>query len=281
MASLLTLFNRSVNKHQQNMARVNVLAQNEARNVLSVLPDMTFNQQATHVRNTVPTIISKYGNVASLVALTHYNEMRSLQPADYELEPFNATIPNNIDFADPVYNMMGYAIAINSNKGVNAMTSFLIEELTLHVSNYDRETIRYNAENEPKTVRIQRVAEPKACAFCRTLAAAGVVYEGLTWDENIVEYANDWHSNCNCSTEVIYSNADGKFEDFIKPPYYDTIEKEYKQAYDAQSAIRQQIIDDHLSDFDGSYRKLFKAYPEAATTTKNVVAQMRKISGAK
>lgn len=281
MPSLMTLFNRSVNKHQQNMARVNILAQNEARNVLSVLPDMTFNQQASHVRNTIPTIISKYGNVASLVAVTHYNEMRGLQPLDYDLEPYTANIPTIIDFADPVYNMMGYAIAINSNKGVNAMASFLIEELTLHVSNYDRETIRFNADNEPKNVRIQRVAEAKACAFCRTLAAAGVTYEGIAWDENIVSYANDWHSNCNCSTEVIYSNADGEFENYIRPAYYDTIEKEYKQAYDAQSAIRQQIIDEHLSEFNGSYRKLFKAYPEASTTTKNVVAQMRKISGAK
>lgn len=280
MVDLNSLFSRSVNKHQANMQRVNILAQNEARKVLSVMPDMTFNQQASHVRNTIPTVISKYGAVAALVGATHYNEMRSLQPVSFELEPYTATVPTTFNFDDTIYNMMGYAIAKNSNEGLSAMTAFLVDELTLHVSNYDRKTIQYNASNEPKYVKIQRVAEARACAFCRTLAAAGVVYEGIVWDEDVVQYADDWHSNCHCSTETIYSNADGKFEP-IEPSYYPAMKDEYQKAYDNQSAYRQSIIDEHLTEFDGSYRQLFKAYPDAAINTKNVVAQMRQVSGAK
>jgi hypothetical protein len=271
--------NRSVNKHQTNLQRVNILAQKETRNVLSVLPNMSFNEQASYVRNIIPTVINKYGNVAASVGALHYNEMRSLQTVEYGLKPYVATVPIGISFKDKIDNMLGFSIAKNSDSGIKAMAAFLIDELTLYVANYDRETISFNANNEPKTVQIQRVAEADACAFCSTIAAAGVVYEGIAWDEDVVTYANDYHSNCNCSTEVIYSNSAGKFDSNIRPDYYDTLESQYKSAQDAQAAIRADIVDKHLNEFNGSYSKLFKAYPEAATTTKNVTAQMRLVSG--
>lgn len=265
--------NRSVNKHQTNMQRVNILAQTEARAALSVLPDMTFGEQATHVRTVIPAIISKYGNVASTVAVTHYNEMRNLQVKDYELAPFTPIIPNNINFKDKIDNTIGYGISKLDTLGVTAMTSFLVDELTLHVTNYDRETMNFNAQSEPTTVKIQRVAEGNACSFCSTLAAAGVLYEGIAWDEDYVSYANDWHSNCACSTEVLYSNSNP-----LRPSYYDTLETQYKAAQDAQAAIRQDLMDKYYSDFSKP-SLFFKAYPEAATTVKNVAAQMRIITG--
>lgn len=270
--------NRSVNKHQTNLKRVNTLAKIEANKVLSVLDDMTFGQQATHVRNTIPTIISKYGMVAATVGATHYNEMRNLQKEDYNLAPFVAAVPVGINFKDKIDNMIGFGIAKNDTLGVNAMRSFLVEELTLHVTNYDRETISFNAGKEPKTVKIQRVAEADACAFCATLAAAGVVYEGIAYDEDYVAYANDWHSNCQCSTEVIYENREGQYESLIRPTYYDTLEDNFKAAVAAQEAVRNELIDKHFNEFDKP-RFFFKAYPEAAMNTKNITAQMRAITG--
>lgn len=266
---------RLVNEHQTNMQRVNILAQTEARKVLSVTPEMTFNQQAGYVRNTIPELIKKYGNIAALIGTNHYNDWRAVQAADLGLSAFTAEVPTNIDFTEKVDNMLGYSIAKNSNAGLTAMTGFIVKELTLHVTNYDRTAIKENAKRETQVVKIQRVAEATACAFCRTLAAAGVFYTGIASADDYVDYADDWHSECHCSTEVIYQS-----QDFVKPSYYDSLESDYKAATAAQDAIRQQVIDDHLSEFDGSYRKLFKAYPEAATTTKNVTAQMRIITGA-
>lgn len=270
--------NRSVNKHQTNLKRVNILAKNEANKVLSVLDDMTFNQQASHVRNTVPTIIQKYGMVAATVGATHYNEMRNLQAKDYNLEPLIAVVPTKIDFTEKIDNMLGFGISKNSTLGVQAMRSFLVQELTLHVTNYDRETIDYNANREAKNVKIQRVAEADACAFCSTLAAAGVIYEGIAYDEDYVAYANDWHSNCQCSTEVIYENQQGQFESLIRPSYYDSLETNYQKAVAAQEQIRKDLIDKYSADFDKP-RLFFKAYPEAAMNTKNITAQMRIITG--
>lgn len=223
MATLQNALNRSVNKNQLAMQRINILASNETRSVLTTALDMTFNEQASFVRTVFPTIVTKYGNISAVSGMHHYDEMRSLR--DIPGAVFEAKLPS-LNYIEKIDKTLGYAISRNYNDGIEAMARLLIDEVTLYVSDYNRDTISFNASNDKQVVSVQRVAEADACAFCMTIALNQYTFavdgnSGL----DVTDFQDEYHANCQCSVEAIYEN-----EPPIRPDYYDNFQNIYDAA---------------------------------------------------
>lgn len=231
--------NRSINKNQTGMKRINTLAQVETRKVLSIANELDFDTQAGLVRKTIPTIVKKYGNVSATLGTQHYNEMRVLQTG--LAAGFVATVPK-LDYTDRLSKTMGYSIANGYQYGTNAMIDTLMNEITTYISDYNRDTITFNGGNEKTVVSVQRIAEQNACAFCLTVALNQYQYtvDG-SLGGSVESYASDYHSNCQCSVVQVYEGQDA-----IYPPYYDDLQKIYEEgkqgnteAKDVFAAIRE------------------------------------------
>lgn len=221
-STMQNALNRSVNKNQLAMQRINILASNETNSVLTAGLDMSFNEQASFVRTVFPTIVDKYGNVSSLSGMQHYNEMRALRNIT---DSFEATIPV-LDYTETINSFMGYAISENYNKGYESMAKLLVDEVTLYVSNYNRDTVDFNAKKDKKVISVQRVAERNACAFCLTVALNQYTFAvGGDSGKSISDYDKNYHSHCHCSVEAVYEG-----EDPIYPSYYDNFQTIYDSA---------------------------------------------------
>lgn len=271
----MNAINRSVSKNQTNMKRINVLASTETRKVLSSVADLSFNEQAGIARRTIPVIAEKYGAVASTVAAAHYNEYRNLHAKELGMPVFTAK-PKKFSYDDRIDSLLGFGIASAKTKGFSAMQGVLANGLTYILSDYNRDTIKYNAENDSSTVvTTQRVAEANACAFCSMLAVVEVTQSAIQTDDNsLITYANEYHDNCQCSTEVIFEGSS-----LIRPSYYDSMEETYSDAYDRLS--REGEEEAARQGFSSRNSKFLKENPQYSITGKNIASYMRDGSGMK
>ena len=264
--------NRSVSKANTNMKRVNVLAEQELRSVLRVTSEMTFDEQAKFVRSTTPIVIQKYGNVASTVAATHYNEYRGLVAPTLELPKYRAVARPAVDFTERINNLLDISIAKTITSGVSAMQDFIANSASGILSEYNRSTMTYNSENETvDVVELQRVAAADACAFCAEMAIVAGNIEGLVQADDVYSFEPDYHDNCSCTLEVIYAGQKN-----IRPEHYDTYENIYNLAYNKLS------VDGYAAAAEaGTTRSnaFLRANPQYSITTKNIAAEMRAIGG--
>jgi hypothetical protein len=220
---------RAAVNNQTNIKRVNVLAQTETRNALSVLPELNYNQQAGLVRTVIPTVVEKYGNISSLLGAQYYDEIRNIEAASLASLSNNAytAAPFKPNYVEELDKSIGYTISRGFNGNAAAMITTALNEITLFVANYNRDTVKYNADADFVECRIQRIAEPSACAFCLTLAVNDVTYTGSANKlGDIEEYANSWHSNCNCISSPVF----GPITNAIRPAYYSQYEELYSNA---------------------------------------------------
>jgi hypothetical protein len=264
----------SVKQNQANLKRVGILAQQEVRSVLRISNDLTDLQTFSLVRDTIPVIANRYGTVNSAATVLHYNEMRDIAFEGKKVKSYSAVVPA-LAFTDRVDALLGYGIASNFTGGKASMVNVLVNGITKIVSEYAHQTIQYNAEADTiGTVTVQRVAEPNACAFCAMLAVQGIVFQGIGSPDDFTIYENDWHDNCNCSLETIFSE-----QSLIRPPYYDKMENTYKEASDKLIADGEAAADE-LGTSRGN-KAFLKENPEYSFTTKNITRYMREVGGLK
>jgi hypothetical protein len=238
-------------RNQATMTQVETLLEREAQGVLALGATLDRQAMGGFLRQIVPVLIDKYGNINSVAAMQYYDEQRlawlKRNPAAFstitsrsargnrsrQAERFAAaklksatyvaTMPsfNAGAIADPI---VGYSMARFTESGFAAMTDQLTSAMTRAVASYNRDTILYNAGLDDAVVSVQRVAEPDACAFCALMAFGSGT--GNT-NPRTASYAIDFHDRCRCSIETLYIG-----DKPIRPPYYDKFEAEYIDNYD-------------------------------------------------
>lgn len=234
-------------RNQAAMRQVEALLLRESRSVLSIARNFARQELGGYLRSVVPALVDRFGNINAAAALRYYEEQRAfslsrvtLNPgpanrsarnsarsradrfaqARLEAEIYRATLPqfNVAEISEPI---IGYGMSEFADKGFDAMDSSVRNAMTRAVASYNRDTILYNSAIDPAVVRVQRVAEPGACAFCRLMAFTSYRSTGV----RTAEYAIDFHNNCRCSIETLYEG-----DEPIVPEYYKEFEENYVAA---------------------------------------------------
>ena len=234
-------------RNQATMQQVESALVEESLSVLTLARDLT-NQQdmGGYLRQVVPGLIDRWGMVNAAAALRYYEEQRSaylrersrsaqtrnnqrraaerFARARLQAAVYTARMPefNVLRKAEPV---IGFGMQMFNQFGFDRMRTDITNAMTRAVASYNRDTMLYNSALDPAVVKVQRVAEPNACGFCRTLAFKSWRSEAGKDGVRTADYAIDFHTNCRCSIETLYEG-----DEPIRPEYYDQFEREYIEA---------------------------------------------------
>jgi hypothetical protein len=249
-------------------------AQNQVSNLTSEfvtdnLPDLSMldQQQAGGVmRELAAATILTYGGVATQAARTSYDTMMlAANPVtSYEAQALN--VPERVD--DLVDRSVGRGMATFQQGLFVEAATYLAATISRHVTNLYRETHSVNSDRDPNAVGYQRVASPDSCAFCAFAAATA----GVTTDTDV-----EFHDNCRCSAVPVPKGTNLEF----RPDYYEKFDDD---AGFAAAEIRKRsepVRDKFFADARARGVRVksmdyFRAYPENAVNTSNILAEMRK-----
>lgn len=236
-------------RNQANMRAVETLLEREAITVIDTGRELERQELGGFLRTVVPSLVDRYGNINATAALQYYDQQREAwEKANPALVRqlsrdarrgqqtrfasaatrgaiYRATRPefNPVDITDPI---IGFSMARFTEDGFGAMRDQVVSAMTRAVAAYNRDTVLYNSALDPGVITVQRVAEPKACAFCRLMAFSSTrSAAGQPLDVRTTQYAVDFHDRCRCSIETIYQG-----DSPIRPDYYDDFEAEYVEA---------------------------------------------------
>lgn len=226
-----------VKRNQATMRQVTALLEKESNDVLSLAREFDRNNLGGYLRSVVPGLVDRYGNVNAVAAMKYYEEQRNLAltgtglkdyrrgsqriaAAKLKSQIFIASLPQ---FDTPAISepIIGWGMSKFVDTGFDAMKQAVTASMTRAVGSFNRDTIIYNAGLDEAVYKVQRVAEPTACAFCRLVAFES--YRG--GDVRTANYAIDFHDNCHCSIETLYVG-----DKPIRPPYYDKFQENYVDA---------------------------------------------------
>lgn len=234
-------------RNQANMLAVEDALKRESFSVLSLASGLT-NQQDVggYLRRVVPGLIDRWGTVNATAALDYYDEQRRqflatraaslnssrenrrraasrFASARLRSEIYVATLPplNALEKAEPI---IGFGVQTLNRSGFDSMQAGVTNALTRAVASYNRDTLLYNSALDDAVYKVQRVAEPGACGFCRTMAFESFRVRSKSGIRT-ADYAIKFHANCRCSIETLYIG-----DEPIRPEYYDQFEREYNQA---------------------------------------------------
>jgi len=230
----------------RTLERINRTASNDLKNILNLGSAYDRNEFGGLVRSTIPPLLEKYTNISAQLAASHYNEMRAAaisSSANLGLSrsatrrreaaivrdtikvsagAYTAKIPD-FNLMEKNEKIIGYVMQTFANGGFEPAKNQSLLATVREIAMSNRDTILFNATLDSSIRRVQRVADPNACAFCLTLAlndAAG--------------YAVDFHNDCKCTIEPIF---EGQSE--IRPDYYDDLEAKYNAGVEAREEAGQ------------------------------------------
>jgi hypothetical protein len=236
-------------RNQSAIRAVDTLVKRDTAALLVTAEGLGQQQMGGFLRNLVPGLVDRYGNINATAAVNYYNERRllSLRPgaslpgrANRQLRQNARRQASNRAAAEtrsqiflarrapinPVaasQSPINYAMRVYQDSGFGAMQDGLSNAMTRAVASYNRDTILYNAALDPDVVGVQRVAEPGACGFCSLQAVASI--DASRGFRSQPSYAVEYHNNCRCSIETLYAD-----DDFIIPEHYAQFEEEYVEA---------------------------------------------------
>lgn len=267
------------------MEQVDTLATRETLQVVEVARDLGRQEMGGFLRTTMPPIVDKYGQINATAALDYYNQTKAawytenagaaplnaaarrrfrqsrnqrsarFASARLEAEIYIATRPE-FNLAGKVDGIVNYAMATFSKDGFDPMKPAITNSLTRALASYQRDTVLFNSALDSDVFKVQRVARPNACSFCRVVAFES--YQGD--DVRTTDYAVDFHDNCHCTIETLYLG-----DRPIRPDYYDTFERQYTEATQYVNNPDYQV-----PDVDGQL-----------TGAKEIFSAMRQVTGAK
>ena len=228
--------------NQKVLERVNALATENARQVISTAAGLGQQEMGGFLRATVPALVDKWGNVNGTQAVAYYQETRdawfenrqralradarkgqnrradrfALAKLQGQLYVATQPIANPVEIAESI---VGYGMSNFMSKGFASMDSSVGNALTRAVASYHHNTMLYNSALDSAVVKVQRIADRNACAFCRTVAF------DKFGDVRTSDYAIKFHDNCHCTIETLYEG-----DRPVRPDYYDKFQADYEQA---------------------------------------------------
>lgn len=251
--------------NQAVLEQVNLIAMDQAAKVVGVAEALSQQEMGGFLRKTLPSLIDQYGNVNAVAAMNYYDEARMAwwmnhnnqatklgkkrmadryAGARLQGQIYVARLPK-FDAAEKADGVVNYAMKLFADKGFQAMEQGVQNSLTRAVASYHHDTMLYNSALDESVYKVQRVADAKACAFCRMLAfkSGKTVYvrqgDALVADKQAnlrtADYAIHFHDHCHCTIETLYQG-----DQPVRPEYYDQFEQQYIDAKGDLATMREQ-----------------------------------------
>lgn len=256
-----------VQRDRQLLNRVSSLAATTATNSLPDLSKLSQNEAGGVLRTLATGTVTSIGEVATQSARISYDDMAAAAVGE---SAFKASTLKNlaesvVESVDPI---VGFSMEKYGQGLFVESASFFAAGISRAVANAYRDTMIQNSNSDSRVSRYQRVASASACAFCAFAAATADV---TTAD------AHKFHDHCSCSIVSVF-----KGQEEYRPDYYAQYDED---AQAAMSKIRAKDAADRkafrAANPEAKKRDYFRAYPQNALTTKNILMQMRASAGYK
>lgn len=232
------------------MRQVNDLITAEAAAAANVGAGFDQSEFGALLRSIVPQLLDQYGRVNATAALQFYDAQRAqwletygdsarqmagrgnvraqgtryatarTQSALAVSQGYAAQYADDYRRAAKADSVINYAMRVRQSSGHAPSVTAMNNALTREVAMYHRDTVLFNAGLDPFVNRVQRVAQAKACEFCRLMALGST--NGTVRTST---YAVKFHSHCHCTIQPLF---DG--DQPVRPDYYDEFEKQYAEA---------------------------------------------------
>lgn len=162
-----------------------------------------------------PLLVSQYGQVAEVLAMDWYEELRADSGA---LGRFRATAPPPAISAERVEKKVRYLAGHLWTPEPEGMLPALAGATDKYVKQSGRETIAWNADREG--VGYARVPKGrKTCAFCLVLASRDAAYSSRR-SAGDRKHGHEFHGKCNC--EIVRLGAREEYPSgYIPDDLYD------------------------------------------------------------
>lgn len=238
-------------RNQHTLEQVNTLAMDEGRSVVSVAADFTQQEYGGLLRGVIPQLLDKYGNINATAALSYYEQARrawydkkaynsagrdanrtrsqryaaavtqgGIRKASITAAEYKAVYADTYDLVGKTDAIVNYAMKVRATSGHMPSVAAMENALTREVAAYHRDTVLFNAGLDKSVSKVQRVAQAKACEFCRMMALGST--NGTV---RLSDYAAKFHSHCHCTIQALFEG-----DKPIRPDYYDQFEAEYLKA---------------------------------------------------
>lgn len=249
------------------------------KSVEKLIPDLSTLSQSEAggaLRKISAGALGGFGNAAMMAGVETYSAYSNWAVEEKIAKPtYTPSLIKNIADAvtTDVEPLVGYSMAKYSQGLFVEAAAALVSGVTRYVNNYYRETVAENASRDRRVLYYQRVASMDACAFCLLIA---------TQSRNS-DWANDdgYHDHCSCSTVPVFSGGGA-----YRPDYYDTFDDKVYAARKELISYQQEVRPAWEADWKAQggrmgknlSRDFFRAYPDAAVNTENLVARIRSAS---
>lgn len=240
-----------MNQHRAQLTQITGLAVSDATVYARSIADESPERIAAQVREASTAIVGAYSPVAAEGAALFYETQRP-EPGRARLASpsIGGALAADLGVALlPLFTPAEYPDPVKS------FLSGLGGVIQRHVAAGDRDTMLLSASNDPISRGVRRYARPGACAFCAYLASVvDVVDDDVTW-----------HRNCHCVSVPWWTDN--------PPPRSEDHERWADAAVRAQKELHRMQVE--LKPPNMRRRNFFKAHPELAINTKNIVRLMR------
>lgn len=214
--------------------------------------------------------LDQFGNAARIASTASYGDMRaSVVPKATPLDakrPFSVT-PEVVDPA------VGYAMGHFVRGDMLGASTALASSVGLLVADTYRSTASYLSERDPYAVSMQRIAGPRACAFCAYAATMSTRYQQEVNGAEIFQSMEKFHAHCGCSLIPLFKNV-SVFQASYMADMQDHVDLAMRDIRDMYRYAKS------LPEAQGLKRKeFFAAYPDTALTTENIAKRLRLVNG--
>jgi hypothetical protein len=247
------------------MRDVDALAKRDVTGLMRLVRESSFDRGMELMRQTVPAISRTYGSVTQTVTRQFHANQRRKSGVTTPFTPSPVSYDWD-DFAEGVVGFAGARIAESAPYG--ATTALIAGAISAELNEFSRIIIQEYGSSDPAQTGFERVTGPNPCEFCLFMAS---VAEASRYTQ--AEGRVDYHSNCSCVDVPIFEG-----QVFDRPASYDAMEETFGEAR-AHLDIMSELAREQRPDLGP--RNRFRAFPEAAQNTKNIMREIRAVDGAK
>lgn len=180
---------------------------------------------AALVRDLMPELVAEYGMQAADLSADFYDEARYVALGAAAAAGYSATTPP-VPGEEVVQDALGWALApLFAPEAPDNLTALKRSagKLQKLVAGHGRDTVEWNAANDPVGTRYMRHASANACAFCRMLATREATYLTAESAVRVVgevdprstgstvrgprgtqELGEKYHDNCKCIAVPVF-----------------------------------------------------------------------------
>ena len=243
------------------MRDVDALAKQDVTGLMRLVRESSFDRGMELMRETLPAISSTYGSVTATVTRQfHANQRRKAGVTT----PFRPA-PVSYDWDDFAQGVVGFAGArIVEQAPFGATTTLIAGAVAAELNAFSRIIIEEFNSMDPAQDGFARVTGPDPCEFCLFMASVADAVR-YTKEEGRVDY----HSNCSCVDVPIFEG-----QTFDRPASYDRMEDNFSEAR-SHLDIMSELAREQRPDLGP--RNRFRAFPEAAQNTKNIMREIRAV----